>query len=99
MYFLVKLLTSSYVHRLNRDVLPACLSNAKDFHEKSAEAMGWGSTLYAGSGSEELLKGFLSLVENSECNESYNEEFDDLPNGIASTQICAVDPTKQQDTW
>lgn len=87
------------MRRFNRDVLPACLSNAKEHREETAEAMGWGSTQYGAPGSDELLKGFLSLVSNAKCNESYNEDADQLPRGIVGTQMCAVDPTKQQDTW
>lgn len=61
--------------------------------------MGWGTTSYGGETSDNLIKGFLDLVDNAACNESYSEDVDILPDGIVSSQICAGDSTGVKDTW
>jgi hypothetical protein len=61
--------------------------------------LGWGAKSFGGDSSDELLKGFLNLVSNFDCNENYSADTDELPRGIISSQICAGDLSKQKDTW
>lgn len=51
--------------RFNRDVMPACLYQFDAINETKAEAMGWGATSFGGQSSDELLKGFLNLVNEN----------------------------------
>lgn len=60
--------------------------------------MGYGHTSFGGKSSNKLLKGFLSVISNSECNKSYDHE-SELPEGIINSQICAWDPNHERDTW
>lgn len=61
--------------------------------------MGWGATSYGGSTSNELLKGYLMLVNSTVCNKSFEDDTDNLPKGIVESQICAGDSTRLRDTW
>jgi hypothetical protein len=79
--------------------MPACLYQSDVINETTAEAMGWGSTSFGGKSSDELLKGFLNLVNTTTCNEHYYDDTEELPTGIISTQICAGDSTRRRDTW
>jgi hypothetical protein len=79
--------------------LPACLYQSALVDETLAQAMGWGSTSFAGETSDHLLHGFLNLVDSIECNSQYSDDTDDLPNGIIESQICAGDSTRKKDTW
>lgn len=79
--------------------MPACLYQHSEVNETNVEAMGWGATSYSGMSSAELLKGYLKVIANSECNRSYEDDVDELPTGILASQICAGDSSKQRDTW
>lgn len=86
-------------NRFNRHVLPACLYQSNENPITEPEVLGWGHTSFAGSSSDVLLKGFLTIVNNTECNKSYEEDDSELPQGIISSQICAWDPDGKRDTW
>lgn len=79
--------------------MPACLYRSPLINETTVQAMGWGSTSYGGEVSDELLEGSLKLVTKKECNKTYSDEDDTLPEGIISMQLCAGDDTRQRDTW
>lgn len=79
--------------------MPTCLFTFPDTNETFGEAMGWGAKSFGGETSDELLKGVLKFIPNTECNENYSEDTDNLPGGILSSQICAGDPSRQKDTW
>lgn len=79
--------------------MPACLHQSKEIRDKNVQAMGWGATSFGGQSSDELLKGFLSIVENSECQKHYSEDTDELRDGVISSQLCAGDSTRTRDTW
>lgn len=78
---------------------PACLYQSDDVKNAFAVAMGWGATSFAGKSSNDLLKGYLDIISNVDCNKSYENNDDVLPQGIISSQICAGDPKKERDTW
>lgn len=59
--------------------------------------MGWGQTSFGGQTSSKLLKGFLSVISNIECNKYYEDDTE-LSEGIISAQICAWDPNGKKDT-
>jgi len=80
-------------------VSPACLFQGSNDPDKTVEAMGYGQTSFAGQQSNELLKGFLTIVNNSQCNTAYEDDSLELPHGIISSQICAWDPQGKRDTW
>lgn len=85
--------------RFTKDVSPACLSQSANDPIQAVEAMGYGQTSFAGPQSNALLKGFLTIVNNSKCNQDYGDDSTDLPQGITTAQICAWDPDGNRDTW
>lgn len=86
--------------RFDKSVQPACLHQTDDdLSQYTPTAMGWGQTSFGGKPSNTLMKGLLNFVSNSECNKHYNDEREELPNGIINSQICAWDPNGKRDTW
>ncbi|KAG5671089.1 hypothetical protein PVAND_001303 [Polypedilum vanderplanki] len=83
---------------LNANFKPACLYQSNDDTVIPIEAMGYGQTSFAGLKSDHLLKGFLTIVNNTECNKSYDDDKSHLPQGITDMQICAWDPAGNRDT-
>ena len=77
---------------------PACLYQQSNDPE-TVEGMGYGQTSFGGQQSNALLKGFLTIVNYSQCNQSYEDDSIELPQGITSSQICAWDPEGNRDTW
>lgn len=86
-------------YRFTKDVSPACLSQEKVDPVEAVEAMGYGQTSFAGPQSNALLKGFLTIVNLTQCNQAYDDDLSELPQGITSEQICAWDPDGNRDTW
>lgn len=80
-------------------MFPACLFQESNDPDKTVEAMGYGQTSFGGQQSNELLKGFLTIVNKSQCNTAYEDDSLELPQGITSSQICAWDPQGKRDTW
>lgn len=87
------------ISRISPSVCPACLRQSLADPTGSVEAMGYGQTSFAGIQSNALLKAFLTVVNNAECNSAYSEESSDLPQGITAQQLCAWDPEGNKDTW
>ncbi|XP_070507432.1 serine protease snake-like [Chironomus tepperi] len=82
-----------------KDVYPACLYQSRKDPIHQVEAMGYGHTSFGGQQSNSLLKGYLNIVDNEQCNRSYEDDKLELPNGITQQQICAWDPEGKRDTW
>ncbi|KAL7020944.1 hypothetical protein ACKWTF_011686 [Chironomus riparius] len=88
----------SYSAQFTKDVSPACLYQQSNDPE-TVEGMGYGQTSFGGQQSNALLKGFLTIVNISQCNQAYEDDSLELPQGIISSQICAWDPEGNRDTW
>ena len=94
----ITILNSDPTFSIDYRMWPACLYQSHEVKETVALAMGWGTTSFAGSTSNELLQGNLTIVKSSDCNNQYEDDTDDLPQGIISSQICAGDETRKRDT-
>lgn len=71
----------------SRGVGPACFPfdyTTQSFQNSRVEAVGWGTTAFAGPTSNILKKATLTVISNSQCNTSY-------PN-ISSSQMCTYTP-------
>lgn len=75
--------------------IPACLHLEYNTHTARAIATGWGLTIEAGYGSNELMKVTLDLVGHNFCNSQYkfnrnSKAYKKLNNGIIDNQqLCA----------
>jgi hypothetical protein len=87
-----------FIFRFSLDVSPACLQQDENEQNYQLVGMGYGQTSFAGPQSNKLLKVFLTVVDSSQCNKAYEDDYD-LPQGITSSQICAWDEKGIQDTW
>ncbi|XP_065359601.1 uncharacterized protein LOC135953576 [Calliphora vicina] len=76
---------------------PACLWTKVGLPQQTLTAMGYGHTKFAGPISNTLLKVYLNVLTNQNCNPYYTKE-DKLKNGISLGQICAGDPQGKMDT-
>lgn len=85
--------------RISRHVLPACLHQTEEIEDKTAQAVVWGTSTFAGYTYDELLKRSLDIISNDKCNESYYDNINEFPNGIISHQLCAGDFNRQKDSW
>lgn len=61
--------------------------------------MGYGQTSFSGPSSNKLLKVNLTAVDYIQCGKTYEDDYDYLPQGITSLQMCAWDQQGIQDTW
>ncbi|XP_037950100.1 serine protease snake-like [Teleopsis dalmanni] len=84
------------LERSSREV-PACLWSTPTLPQQTLIAMGYGQTKFAGPSSNTLLKVFLSVLTNDNCNNYYKKE-EKLPRGVTTGQICAGDPQGIMDT-
>jgi Trypsin len=66
-------------------IRPACLWQTEFIWQNQGIASGWGSTDYASSTSNELMKVRLDVLDSSRCSKIYNEE----GLTIDQKQICA----------
>ncbi|XP_063704377.1 serine protease snake-like [Culicoides brevitarsis] len=82
---------------LNNVTRPACLCVIDPETDSSVIATGWGLTAYGGSPSEELLKVELLIYDQEKCVEYYGKGRK-FRRGIIQEQLCAGDPTGEQDT-
>lgn len=89
----------TFHYRFNEHVRPACLYQHPEIDTYKAEVLGWGTTSFAGQTSDELQKASLDIYPNNNCSKFYEQDNDDLPNGIIQTQMCAGDATKKRDAW
>ncbi|XP_070503674.1 serine protease snake-like isoform X2 [Chironomus tepperi] len=83
--------------QISKDVSPACLYQLSNDPQETL-AMGYGQTSFSGQQSNTLIKGFLTIVNNDQCNLAYEDDILELPQGITSSQICAWDPNGSLDT-
>ncbi|KNC33133.1 Serine protease snake [Lucilia cuprina] len=76
---------------------PACLWSNVGLPQETLTAMGYGHTKFAGTISNTLLKVYLKVLTNQDCNVYYTKN-DKLNMGISLGQICAGDPQGKMDT-
>lgn len=76
-------------------IRPACLWQSSEIEGTRTIATGWGDTAYAGSGSEELLKVRLDILDKSKCVSTFEDD-DEIV--INDNQICAGILTGGKDT-
>lgn len=76
-------------------VRPACLWQTSEIEGTRTIATGWGDTAYAGSGSVELLKVRLDILDKSKCVSTFDDD-DEIV--INDNQICAGILTGGHDT-
>uniref|UniRef100_A0A1A9WQN4 Peptidase S1 domain-containing protein n=1 Tax=Glossina brevipalpis TaxID=37001 RepID=A0A1A9WQN4_9MUSC len=76
---------------------PICLWGTYTLDDVNVTAIGYGHTQFAGASTVTLLKAYLTIIANRECDLHYKAE-ETLPHGIAETQICAKDPERLRDT-
>ncbi|KAM7364287.1 serine protease snk isoform 2-T2 [Cochliomyia hominivorax] len=84
------------LHKSSRNT-PACLWSNVGLPQQILTAMGYGHTKFSGSMSNKLLKVYLNVLTNENCN-SYYKNHEELSNGIGLGQICASDPLEKMDT-
>ncbi|XP_037943758.1 serine protease snake-like [Teleopsis dalmanni] len=75
----------------------ACLCSNQELYLKNLTAIGYGHTSFAGNKSDELLKAYLFVPSNENCQHFYEHD-DFVPFGVISSQMCALDPLKSRDT-
>lgn len=79
-------------------IRPACLYQFNEIFD-TVIVTGYGDTEFGGKQSNDLLKADLELVDNAECNKSYeNQKTRALSVGIVDSQLCAGDMTGEKDT-
>ncbi|KAH8386556.1 hypothetical protein KR093_001197, partial [Drosophila rubida] len=73
-----------------------CLWPKPELATNELTAIGYGQLQFAGLSSMQLLKAALQHVAPAECQPHYQQE--DLPTGLAESQVCAGDPKGLGDT-
>ncbi|XP_017869869.1 PREDICTED: serine protease snake-like [Drosophila arizonae] len=75
---------------------PVCLWQDAKLAKKDLIAVGYGQISFAGLSSSQLLKVDLQHISNDQCREYYSRE--QLPKGLAASQVCAGDLSGKADT-
>lgn len=75
-------------------IRPACLWQTESVWQNKGFASGWGSTDYASSASNDLMKVKLDILDASKCSKTYNDE----GFTIDRKQICAGVTSGGRDT-
>lgn len=76
-------------------IRPGCLWSTLAIDQTRTIASGWGNTAYAGSGSDELMKVRLDILDQSLCVKTFEDD-DDIV--INENQICAGILSGDRDT-
>uniref|UniRef100_A0A1B6CWC8 Peptidase S1 domain-containing protein n=2 Tax=Clastoptera arizonana TaxID=38151 RepID=A0A1B6CWC8_9HEMI len=96
----IALLRLSETVRVTTKIHPACLSNSEFFLKKPI-ATGWGRTAFVGKVSSILKKVELSIIDNTQCNNLYNQDKMNskyFRNGVVSSMLCAGELSGGKDT-